>query len=128
MDLLYSSLHERIQHINVKHTIKVLGDRNGLVFYNVTTLYFENVLWVDYDLRQNGFSKEEKMIEVQIVLQERDFFVFHYNLTGYLFSYDNHCLYYELSIKFSTFIFAVLYNFQNITPIHYFLASSANKI
>lgn len=44
MDLLYSSLHERIQHINVKHTIKVLGDRNGLVFYNVTTLYFENVL------------------------------------------------------------------------------------
>lgn len=68
MDLLYSSQREKVQRISVEHTMKVLGGRIGLVFYDVTTLYFETTPGVDDDLRQNGFSKDGKTAEAQIVL------------------------------------------------------------
>lgn len=68
MDLLYSSQRERVQRISVEHTMKVLGGRIGLVFYDVTTLYFETTPGDDDDLRQNGFSKDGKTAEAQIVL------------------------------------------------------------
>lgn len=60
MDVLYSSQCERGQRISVEHTMKVLGGRIGLVFYDVTTLYFETAPGVDDDLRQNGFLKDGK--------------------------------------------------------------------
>ena len=68
MDRLYSSQREKVQRISVAHTMKVLGGRIGLVFYDVTTLYFESRPKPDDALRQAGFSKDGKTSESQIVL------------------------------------------------------------
>ena len=46
----------------------VLGGRIGLVFYDVTTLYFESAPDPSDELRQDGFSKDGKTAESQIVL------------------------------------------------------------
>jgi transposase len=66
LDRLYNTQQERIQQISVEHTRKVLGGKIGLVFYDVTTLYFET----DYgdDLRKPGFSKDGKHSLPQVVL------------------------------------------------------------
>ena len=68
MDKLYSTQRELVQRISVEHTMKVLGGRIGLVFYDVTTLYFESEPDPSDNLRQNGFSKDGKTAESQIVL------------------------------------------------------------
>ena len=41
MDKLYDTQMELAQQISVEHTRKILGGRLGIVFYDVTTLYFE---------------------------------------------------------------------------------------
>jgi transposase len=66
LDRLHNSHQEKIQQISVEHTRKILGCVIGLVFYDVTTLYFET----DYsdDLRERGFSKDGKHTQPQIVL------------------------------------------------------------
>ena len=66
MDKLYDSQKEEVQRISVEHTQKVLGGQVGLMFYDVTTLYFESSK-VDI-LREPGFSKDGKTAETQIVL------------------------------------------------------------
>lgn len=68
MDRLYDTQQKEVQRISVAHTIKVLGGRIGLVFYDVTTLYFESMPQPDDELRQAGFSKDGKTAESQIVL------------------------------------------------------------
>ena len=68
MDRLYSSQRELVQKISVEHTMKILGGCIGLVFYDVTTLYFESSPNPEDDLRQAGFSKDGKCAESQIVL------------------------------------------------------------
>ncbi len=68
MDKLYNTQQEKVQQISVAHTMKVLGGRIGLVFYDVTTLYFESMPQPDDELRQAGFSKDGKTAESQIVL------------------------------------------------------------
>ena len=68
MDKLYNTQREKVQQISVEHTMKVLGGRIGLVFYDVTTLYFESMPQPDDELRQAGFSKDGKTAESQIVL------------------------------------------------------------
>lgn len=68
MDRLHSSQGELVQKISVEHTIKMLGGRIGLVFYDVTTLYFESAPKPEDELRQAGFSKDGKTAESQIVL------------------------------------------------------------
>lgn len=68
MDKLYSTQRELVQRISVEHTMKVLGGRIGLVFYDVTTLYFESAPDPSDELRQNGFSKDGKTAESQVVL------------------------------------------------------------
>ena len=68
MDSLYDTQRENVQQISVAHTLKVLGGRIGLVFYDVTTLYFESKPKPDDELRQAGFSKDGKTSESQIVL------------------------------------------------------------
>ena len=68
MDRLYMNQRERIQQISVSHTMKILGGRIGLVFYDVTTLYFESMPRPDDGLLQSGFSKDGKTAESQIVL------------------------------------------------------------
>lgn len=56
LDKLSDSQHQIVQDISVDHTRRVLGGNIGVLFYDVTTLYFE----ADYedDLRKTGFSKE----------------------------------------------------------------------
>ena len=41
LDKLYNTQQELIQRISVEHTKKILGGKIGLMFYDVTTLYFE---------------------------------------------------------------------------------------
>ena len=66
MDKLYNNYKETVQLISFEHTRKILGGSINIVFYDVTTLYFE----VDQedDLRKTGFSKEGKHQNPQIVL------------------------------------------------------------
>jgi transposase len=66
LDLLQSTYQSMVQRISVEHTRKILGGKIGLVFYDVTTLYFET----DYadELRKTGFSKDGKHSQPQIVL------------------------------------------------------------
>lgn len=66
MDKLYNSKQEEIQQISVEHTRKVLGGSIGLMFYDVTTLYFETD--ESDDLRERGFSKDGKHAQPQVVL------------------------------------------------------------
>ena len=41
LDKLYNTQQEIIQQISIEHTLKILGGNIGLLFYDVTTLYFE---------------------------------------------------------------------------------------
>lgn len=66
MDKLYNTQMEFAQQISVEHTRKIFGGKIGLMFYDVTTLYFETA---QRDvLREPGFSKDGKTTESQIVL------------------------------------------------------------
>ncbi len=57
---------ELAQQISVEHTRKLFGGKIGLMFYDVTTLYFETA---DTDvLREPGFSKDGKTAESQVIL------------------------------------------------------------
>ena len=66
MDKLYNTQKELVQEISYKHTQRILSSKIELVFYDVTTLYFE----IDRgdDLRKTGFSKEGKHQNPQILL------------------------------------------------------------
>lgn len=66
LDKLYNTQQEKIQQISVEHTQRILGGKIGLLFYDVTTLYFE----ADYgdELRETGFSKDGKHSQPQVVL------------------------------------------------------------
>lgn len=66
MDKLYNTQQELVQQISVEHTRQVLGGKIGLMFYDVTTLYFETAK-TDV-LREPGFSKDGKAAESQVVL------------------------------------------------------------
>jgi len=57
---------ELAQQISVEHTRKIFGGKIGLMFYDVTTLYFETSQ-TDV-LREPGFSKDGKTAESQVVL------------------------------------------------------------
>ena len=66
MDKLQGSHKERVQEISVRHTKELFGGNIGILFYDVTTLYFETT---DKDeLRNNGFSKDGKNANPQVVL------------------------------------------------------------
>lgn len=66
MDTLYNTQMETIQRISVEHTRRITGGRIGLLFYNVSTLYFETSR--TDTLREPGFSKDGKSKESQVVL------------------------------------------------------------
>lgn len=81
MDTLYDTRREQIQQISVEHTRQLLGGRIGIVFYDVTTLYFETAR--EDELRSTGFSKDGKTAESQIVLGllvSRDGYPLSYNI------------------------------------------------
>jgi len=66
LDKLYSSQKGLVQDISYNHTLKILNNEINVVFYDVTTLYFE--IDNEDELRKTGFSKEGKHQNPQIVL------------------------------------------------------------
>jgi transposase len=66
LDKLHSSQKEIVQQISFNHTLKILNNQISIVFYDVTTLYFE--IDQEDELRKTGFSKEGKHQNPQIVL------------------------------------------------------------
>lgn len=46
------------EQISYKHTLKILGNKISVVFYDVTTLYFE--IESEDDIKKRGFSKDGK--------------------------------------------------------------------
>ncbi|HLF47448.1 MAG TPA: IS1634 family transposase [Chitinophagaceae bacterium] len=66
LDKLSSQQKETVQQISYNHTLQILNNNIGVVFYDVTTLYFE--IDDEDDLRKTGFSKEGKHQHPQIVL------------------------------------------------------------
>ncbi|MCY7363029.1 MAG: IS1634 family transposase [Ignavibacteria bacterium] len=81
MDKLYDTQKELVQQISYDHTLKVLNNEMQIIFYDVTTLYFE--IDNEDDLRKTGFSKEGKHQNPQILL-------------GLLVSIDGYPLAYEI--------------------------------
>lgn len=66
LDKLYNNQKETVQQISYEHTLKILGNEIRIIFYDVTTLYFE--IDREDDLRKTGFSKEGKHQHPQILL------------------------------------------------------------
>jgi len=64
MDKLKGDLKERVEQIAFTHTKKILGGKVGIVFYDMTTVYFEAS--TEDDFRKTGFSKEGKHQNPQI--------------------------------------------------------------
>ena len=66
LDRLHSREQKRVETLSIEHTKKILGGTLGLIFYDVTTLYFETD---DEDLLRNrGWSKDGKHKNPQIIL------------------------------------------------------------
>ena len=66
LDKLNAKQKHQVQTISYQHTLKILNNEMSLVFYDVTTLYFE--INQEDELRKAGFSKEGKHQQPQIVL------------------------------------------------------------
>lgn len=66
LDKLHNTQKDLAQTISYEHTLKILNYDISVVFYDVTTLYFE--IDQEDDLRKTGFSKEGKHQNPQIVL------------------------------------------------------------
>ncbi len=81
LDKLNNTQKEAIQQISYQHTLQLLNNDLSIVFYDVTTLYFE--IEDEDDLRKTGFSKEGKHQNPQILL-------------GLLVSIDGYPLAYEV--------------------------------
>lgn len=81
LDKLHNKQKEQIQQISYEHTLSLLDNKISVVFYDVTTLYFE--IEEPDDLRKTGFSKDGKHQHPQILL-------------GLLVSLDGYPLAYEI--------------------------------
>jgi transposase len=66
LDKLHNNQKELIQEISYTHTCKLLASQPQIVFYDVTTIYFE--VEQEDELRRTGFSKDGKHQNPQIVL------------------------------------------------------------
>lgn len=66
MDQLHGKYQQLLQQISYEHTLQVLGGVISIVFYDVTTIYFEAEK--EDELRVTGFSKDGKHQHPQIVL------------------------------------------------------------
>lgn len=66
LDKLNSRLKDKVEQISYAHTLKVLNNDISIVFYDMTTLYFEAS--DEDDLRKTGFSKDGKHQNPQIYL------------------------------------------------------------
>jgi transposase len=66
LDKLNASYKDQLQDISYKHTLQIFSNNLSVVFYDVTTLYFEAS--EEDELRKIGFSKDGKAQNPQIVL------------------------------------------------------------
>lgn len=66
LDRLYHKERDIVQRISAQHTFSVLGGRVEMLFYDVTSLYFES--FREDSLRSPGFSKDGKTAETQVIL------------------------------------------------------------
>lgn len=66
LDKLQQQQMKLVQEIGYSHSLKVLQGEASIVFYDVTTLYFEAE--EEDELRKMGFSKDGKHQQPQIVL------------------------------------------------------------
>ena len=66
LDKLGNKHKEQLQTISYNHTLQLFGGELSVVFYDVTTLYFETSQ--EDELRKIGFSKDGKQQHPQIVL------------------------------------------------------------
>jgi len=80
LDKLNSQYKEAVEQIAFAHTMKVLKGKLTVVFYDMTTLYFEAS--DEDDLRKTGFSKDGKHQNPQIFLGLL------VGLGGYIIGYD----------------------------------------
>ena len=80
MDKLNKKLKDRVEQIAFSHTLNVLNGNISVVFYDMTTLYFEAS--DEDDLRKTGFSKDGKHQNPQI------FIGLLVGLGGYAIGYD----------------------------------------
>ena len=80
LDRLNSKLKGRVEHIAFSHTKKILSGKLTVVFYDMTTIYFEAS--DEDDLRRTGFSKDGKHQNPQIYLGLM------VGLQGYAIGYD----------------------------------------
>jgi len=80
LDKLNNNLKAQVEQIAYAHTLKVLKDNISVVFYDMTTLYFEAS--DEDDLRKTGFSKDGKHQNPQI------FIGLLVGLGGYAIGYD----------------------------------------
>ena len=81
MDKLHNNQKELVQDISYNHSLEILNNDISVVFYDVTTLYFE--IDQEDEIRKTGFSKEGKHQNPQIVL-------------GLLVSVDGYPMAYEI--------------------------------
>jgi len=81
LDKLYNTQKELIQQVSFNHTLKILDNKMSIVFYDVTTLYFQ--IEQEDQIRKRGFNKDGKHQNPQIVL-------------GLLVSIDGYPLAYEV--------------------------------
>jgi transposase len=66
LDKLNSKYKHQVEDISFAHTRKLLNGRIGVVFYDMTTIYFESSQ--SDELRKTGFSKDGKHQHPQIFL------------------------------------------------------------
>jgi transposase len=66
LDKLYGEQSEQVKQIALQHVLKISNNNIGVVFYDVTTLYFETKN--EDEFKQTGFSKDGKHQQPQIVL------------------------------------------------------------
>lgn len=66
MDKLNKQLKDQVERISYNHTLELLKNKISVVFYDMTTLYFEAS--DEDDLRKTGFSKDGKHQNPQIFL------------------------------------------------------------
>jgi transposase len=80
LDKLNNKLKHQVEQIAFAHTLKVLQGNISIVFYDMTTLYFEAS--DEDDLRKTGFSKDGKHQNPQIYIGLL------VGLNGYAIGYD----------------------------------------
>ena len=66
MDKLHSKEKSQVEQITFQHTLQILKGKISVVFYDMTTLYFE--IDQEDDFRKRGFSKDGKHQNPQVKL------------------------------------------------------------